>query len=107
MTKILFICHGIICRSPMAEFVMKDMVRKRGLEAEFEIASAATNREEIGYPVYPPSQAELSWLHIKTICHIYEDGELDQESTVRKFRTVQMEGTREVKNDESLIYLPR
>ena len=53
MTKILFICHGNICRSPMAEFVMKDMVRKRGLEAEFEIASAATSREEIGNPVYP------------------------------------------------------
>ena len=54
MTKILFICHGNICRSPMAEFVMKDMVRKKGLEAEYEIASAATSREEIGNPVYPP-----------------------------------------------------
>lgn len=54
MIKILFICHGNICRSPMAEFVMKDLVQKAGLETEFEIASAATSREEIGNPVYPP-----------------------------------------------------
>ena len=60
MIKILFICHGNICRSPMAEFVMKDMVRKRGLEAEFEIASAATSREEIGNPVYPPARRKLT-----------------------------------------------
>ena len=54
MIKILFLCHGNICRSPMAEFLMKDMVQKAGLEAEFEIASAATSTEEIGNPVYPP-----------------------------------------------------
>ena len=54
MTKILFVCHGNICRSPMAEFVFRDMVRKAGLEQEFEIASAATSTEEIGNPVYPP-----------------------------------------------------
>ncbi len=60
MIKILFICHGNICRSPMAEFVMKDMVRKRGLEAEYEIASAATSREEIGNPVYPPARRKLA-----------------------------------------------
>ena len=54
MTKILFVCHGNICRSPMAEFVMKDMIRKRGVSDLFEIASAATSREEIGNPVYPP-----------------------------------------------------
>ena len=59
MTKILFICHGNICRSPMAEFVMKDMVRKRGLEAEYEIASAATSREEIGNPVHAPAGCPL------------------------------------------------
>ena len=45
MTKILFVCHGNICRSPMAEFVMKDLVRKAGREAEFDSASAATRRE--------------------------------------------------------------
>ena len=52
MRKILFVCHGNICRSPMAEYVMKDLVKKAGLEDEFQIASAATSREEIGNPVY-------------------------------------------------------
>ena len=60
MIKVLFVCHGNICRSPMAEFVMKDMVKKAGLEAEFEIASAATSTEEIGNPVYPPVRKMLS-----------------------------------------------
>ena len=60
MKKILFVCHGNICRSPMAEYVMKDMVNKRGLEDEFEIASAATSREEIGMPVYPPARKKLA-----------------------------------------------
>lgn len=55
MTKILFICHGNICRSPMAEYFMKDIVRREGLEKRFEIASAATSREEIGNDVYPPA----------------------------------------------------
>ena len=60
MKRILFICHGNICRSPMAEFVLKDMVRKRGMEDRFEIASAATSREEIGNPVYPPARRKLA-----------------------------------------------
>ncbi len=60
MIKILFVCHGNICRSPMAEFVMKDMVRRAGLEKEFEIASAATSTEEIGNPVYPPARKKLA-----------------------------------------------
>lgn len=60
MTRILFICHGNICRSPMAEFVMKDMVHKRGLDDCFEIASAATSREELGNPVYPPARRKLA-----------------------------------------------
>ena len=51
MTKILFVCHGNICRSPMAEYFMKDIVRREGLEKRFEIASAATSREEIGNDV--------------------------------------------------------
>ena len=60
VTRVLFICHGNICRSPMAEFVLKDMVRKRGMEDRFEIASAATSREEIGNPVYPPARRKLA-----------------------------------------------
>ena len=59
MTKILFVCHGNICRSPMAEFVMKDLVKKAGLADRFEIASVAVSREEIGNPVYPPARREL------------------------------------------------
>ena len=62
MTKILFVCHGNICRSPMAEFVMKDLVRQAGLEGQFQIASAATSTEELGNPVYPPARRKL-WEH--------------------------------------------
>ena len=58
--RILFVCHGNICRSPMAEFVMKDLVRGRHLENRFEIASAATSREELGNPVYPPARKTLA-----------------------------------------------
>lgn len=60
MIKILFICHGNICRSPMAEFVMKDLVQKAGLEDRFKIASAAVSREELGNPVYPPARRKLA-----------------------------------------------
>ena len=60
MTQILFVCHGNICRSPMAEFVMKAYVRETRLEKRFEIASAATSREEIGNPVYPPARRKLA-----------------------------------------------
>ena len=60
MTRVLFVCHGNICRSPMAEFVIKDMVHRRGLDDRFEIASAATSREEIGNPVYPPARRKLA-----------------------------------------------
>lgn len=60
MTKILFVCHGNICRSPMAEFVMKQMVEQAGCAEQFEIASAATSTEEIGNPVYPPARRKLA-----------------------------------------------
>ena len=64
MIKILFVCHGNICRSPMAEFILKDMVKERGMAEQFYIASAATSTEEIygdvGNPVYPPAKAELA-----------------------------------------------
>ena len=60
MIKLLFVCHGNICRSPMAEFVMKDMVEKAGLDGEVFVASAATTDEEIGNPVYPPARRKLA-----------------------------------------------
>ena len=64
MIRILFICYGNICRSPMAEFMFKDMVAKRGLENEFEIASAGTSDEEVingkGNPVHPGTAAKLA-----------------------------------------------
>lgn len=60
MVRILFVCHGNICRSPMAEFVMKDLVEKAGLAGGFVIDSAATSTEEIGNPVYPPARRKLA-----------------------------------------------
>lgn len=63
MKKIMFVCHGNICRSPMAEFIFKKMINEKGLTNEFLVASSATSREEIignvGNPVYPPARAEL------------------------------------------------
>lgn len=64
MIKILFVCHGNICRSPMAEFIMKDMVKREGLEREFEIASAATSRDDVGCPVHDPVRRILSEMGI-------------------------------------------
>ena len=60
MTRILFVCLGNICRSPMAEFVMKDLVERAGLAGTFSIASAATSSEEAGNPVYPPARRKLA-----------------------------------------------
>ena len=60
MTKILFICHGNICRSPMAEFIMKHLCREAGVEKQFEIASAAVSTEEIGNDIYPPAKRVLT-----------------------------------------------
>lgn len=64
--KILFICHGNICRSPMAEFVMKALVKSQGLQDSFIIESAATSTEEIGNPVYPPAKRILAQSGIQT-----------------------------------------
>ena len=60
MVKILFVCHGNICRSPMAELVLKDMVKKEGIGERFQIASVAVSTEELGNPVYPPARRELA-----------------------------------------------
>ena len=60
MIKVLFVCHGTICRSPMAEFVLKDMAAKAGVSHLFRIDSVATSREELGNPVYPPARRELA-----------------------------------------------
>ena len=63
MIKIMFVCHGNICRSPMAEFVFRDMIKNAGLADKFSVCSSATSTEEIwgdiGNPVYPPAKAEL------------------------------------------------
>ena len=59
MIRILFVCHGNICRSPMAEFIMKDLVEKAGSQDDFYIESAATSTEELGNPVYPPARRVL------------------------------------------------
>ena len=69
MKKVLFVCHGNICRSPMAEFVMKDLVEKAGLSAQFEIASAATSTEEIGNPPHHGTSAELRSHGIPVVPH--------------------------------------
>lgn len=60
MRKVLFVCHGNICRSPMGEYILKELVRARGLEDRYFIESAAVSREELGNPVYPPARAELA-----------------------------------------------
>ena len=66
MHNILFVCHGNICRSPMAEFVLQDLVRRRGLENEFHIESAATSTEETGNAVHPGTRRILGALGIST-----------------------------------------
>ena len=81
MIKVLFLCHGNICRSPMGEFILKDMVKKRGLSERFEIASAAVSTEEIGNPVYPPARRELQKHGIRCdghAAHQITRAELDQ-----------------------------
>ena len=59
MINILFVCHGNICRSVMAQYILTDMLQRRGLSARFEVDSAAVSREEIGNPIYPPARREL------------------------------------------------
>ena len=69
MIKVLMICHGNICRSPMGEYILRDMVNRRGLGHLFHIASAATSREEIGNPIYPPAKRKLAEHGIRSDGH--------------------------------------
>lgn len=64
MVKIMFVCHGNICRSPMAEYVLKDMVHRKGLDDSFWIASSATSTEEIGNPIHYGTRQKLAEEHI-------------------------------------------
>ena len=66
MIKVLFVCLGNICRSPMAELMFKDMIKKKGLESKFLIESAGTSNEEEGNPVYPPAARKLAEFGIST-----------------------------------------
>ena len=69
MIKILFVCHGNICRSPMAEYILKDIVKKRGIANQFSIASAATSTEEIGNGVHQGTRRKLKEMGIPCGCH--------------------------------------
>lgn len=69
MVRVLFVCHGNICRSPMAEFILKDLVKKAGLEDQFSIASAATSTEEIGNPIHHGTMAIFRKYHIPCTGH--------------------------------------
>lgn len=80
MHKLLFVCHGNICRSPMAEFVMKHLVDAQGRSDQFEIASAATSTEEIGNPVYPPARRKLAEHGIRC------DGKIARQMTRADYR---------------------
>ncbi len=64
MIKVLFVCHGNICRSAMSEFMMRDMLVKKGLSDRISVASAATSREEIGNDMYPPAKRQLDKMHV-------------------------------------------
>lgn len=70
MKKIMFVCHGNICRSPMAEFIMKELVRKAYAEELFYIESTATSREEIGNGIYPPAAYTLSLHGVECSGHV-------------------------------------
>ena len=80
MLKILFVCHGNICRSPMAEFLMKDLVDRHGLSNRIEIASAATSAEELGNPVHPGTRRKLAE------CGIRCDGKYARRMTKQDYR---------------------
>ena len=82
--RILFVCHGNICRSPMAEFVMKDLLKKHGLSERAEVASAATSTEELHNPVHPGTQRKLSEAGIRC------DGKRSVQLTRRDYQAYDM-----------------
>ena len=67
MTKILFVCHGNICRSPAAELILRQLLWKAGLGGDYEVASAATSSEELGNPIYPPMRRGSSFPYAKAL----------------------------------------
>ncbi|WP_034450293.1 low molecular weight protein-tyrosine-phosphatase [Butyrivibrio sp. AE2032] len=69
MIKVLFVCHGNICRSVMCEFMMRDMLEKKGLSDRVSVASAATSREELGNDMYPPAKRQLDKMHVPYTRH--------------------------------------
>lgn len=69
MTRILFICHGNICRSIMAQCVMTQLVKERGLSSDYEIDSAAVSAEELGNPIYPPAARKLREKGVEILPH--------------------------------------
>ena len=91
MIKILFVCHGNICRSPMGEYILKDLVRRAGLEGEFEIDSAAVSREEIGNCVYPPARRELETHGV--FCGKHRARQVTMEDYLRFDRIYYMDGS--------------
>ena len=77
MKRILFVCHGNICRSPMAEFVLKDMAQRAGIAEQFEIASAATSFEDLGNPVCPPAVRSLFLVDYRTANNLFIKRRMD------------------------------
>ena len=101
MVKILFVCHGNICRSPMGEYVMKDLVKKAGRETEFHIASAAVSREEIGNPVYPPARRKLAEHGIGCAGHAAR--QLRRDAYEKLYSLLGLENIKKPENDKFTI----
>ncbi len=93
--SIIFVCHGNICRSPMAEFIMKDLVAKNNLSSRFSIASAAATREEIGRDIYPPAKRMLTAKgvpYVKHAAHLFTKEEYESADYVIAMDEENLEG---------------